>query len=189
MSNLIRPPTSRLTPVQLSAMADTGCQSCLASVKVIRHLGLRESDLIPVTMQMHTMNYNGIKILGAVILRFSGKSLSGQTFESRQIVYVTSDSDKLFLSRETCMALGMITKNFPTVGETLHTCNSSEPDTACDATDTPCLDSDTHAPESATSSLCTCPRRGTPLPEPTKIPFLGTKNNGMNLQQWLLDYY
>ena len=187
MSNLIRPPTSRLTPVQLSAMADTGCQSCLASVKVIHRLGLRESDLIPVTMQMHTMNNNGIKILGAVI---SGSRAShSQTFESRQIVYVTSDSGKLFLSQETCTTLGMITKNFPTVGETLHTCNSSEPDTACDATDTPCLDSDTHAPESATSSLCTCPRRGTPLPEPTKIPFLATKNNGMNLQQWLLDYY
>ena len=137
MSNLIRPPTSRLTPVQLSAMADTGCQSCLASVKVICCLRLRESALISVTMQMRTVNNNGIKILCAVILRFSGKSPSGQTFESRQIMYVTSDSDKLFLSRETCMALGMITKNFPTVGETLHTCSLSKPDTACDAMDTP----------------------------------------------------
>ena len=170
-------------------MADTGCQSCLASIKVIRRLGLRESDLIPVTMQMHAVNNNGIKILCAVILRFSGKSPSGQTFESRQIVYVTSDSDKLFLSRETCMALGMITKNFPTVGETLHTCSSSEPDTACDAMDTPGSDSNTHAPESATSSLCTSLHCGTPPPKPTKIPFPATENNGMILQQWLLDYY
>ena len=89
-------------------------------------------------MQMHAVNNNGLKSLSAIILRFSGKSPSGKTFESRQIVYVTSDSDKLFLSRETCMALGMITKNFPKVGETLHTRHSTEPDTACAAMDTPC---------------------------------------------------
>ena len=183
------PPTSWLTPVQLSAMADTGCQSCLASIKVICRLGLRESDLIPVTMQMHAVNNNGIKILGTVIFRFSGKSPSGQTLESQQIMYVTSDSDKLFLSQETCMALGMITKNFPTVGETLHTRSPSEPDTACNATDTPSLDSHTHAPESAISSPCTCPCRGIPLPKPTEILFPATENNRMNLQQWLLDYY
>ena len=183
------PPTSQLTPIRLSAMADTGCQSCLASIKVIRRLGLRKGDLIPVTMQMHAVNNNGIKILGAVILRFSGRSPSGKTLESWQIVYVTSDSDKLFLSRETCAALGMITKNFPTVGETFHTCSVTEPDTACDATETPTSASDPYAPESTTSSPCSCPSRSTPPPKPTKIPFPATETNRMKLQQWLLDYY
>lgn len=169
-------------------MADTGCQSCLASIKVIRRLGLSERDLIPVTMQMHAVNNNGMKIMGAVILRFSGRSPSGATLESRQIVYVTSDSDKLFLSRETCTALGMITKNFPTVGETIHTCSTTEPDTACDATETPLSDS-AEAPESASSSPCTCPRRETPPPKPTDLPFPATESNRTKLQQWLLDYY
>ena len=40
--------------------------------------------------------------------------------ESCQVVYVTRDSDKLFLNRETCAALGIITKDFPTIGEALH---------------------------------------------------------------------
>jgi hypothetical protein len=52
----------------LPAMADTVCQSCLAGLKVIHRLGLRESDLIPVTMQMHTATYGGIRILGAIVL-------------------------------------------------------------------------------------------------------------------------
>ena len=34
-------------------MADTGCQSCLATMKVIEHIGLHKKDLIPVTMWMH----------------------------------------------------------------------------------------------------------------------------------------
>lgn len=95
-----KPPTpkSQLTPVQLSAMANTGCQSCLAGIKVIHRLGLCESDLIPVTMKMHVVNNNGINILCAVILRFSGRSPSSKALERRQIVYVTSDSDKHFLS-------------------------------------------------------------------------------------------
>ena len=67
---------------------------------------------------MHAINNNGIKIIGAAIVRFSGKSKSGQMLETRQIVYVTRDSDKQFLSREACAALGIISKSFPTVGET-----------------------------------------------------------------------
>jgi len=136
---------------------------------------------------MHAVNNNGIKILGAVILRFSGRSPSGATLESQQIVYVTSDSDKLFLSWEACTALGMITQNFHTVGETIHTCSTTEPDTACDVTFPP--DSAKYMPESTSSSLCTCPCCETPPPKPTELPFPATEGNWMKLQQWLLDYY
>ena len=183
------PPKSQLATAQLSAMADTGCQSCLASIKVIRRLGLCESDLIPVTMKMHAVNNKGISILGAVILRFSGRSPSGKALESRQIVYVTSDSDKLFLSRETCMALGIITKNFPMLGETLNTCSSIEPDTACNATAPTPSDRDMQTSEGSDSPPCTCPRRTTPPPKPTTTPFPATENSRMKMQQWLLDYY
>ena len=75
------------------------------------------------------------------------------------------------------------------VGETLYTCSSTAPDTACDTTDTPRSDSDTYAPESAITSLCTCLCRRTPPPKPTEIPFPATENNRMKLQQLLLDYY
>ena len=47
---------------------------------------------------------------------------------------MTSDSDKLFLSRETCTALDMITKQFPTVGETLQVHTEMGQDMATDAT-------------------------------------------------------
>ena len=59
-------------------------------------------------MHMHAVNKNGIQILGAIILRFTGRSPSGQTLETGQIGYLTST------------ALRMISENFPTVGETLH---------------------------------------------------------------------
>ena len=60
--------------ITISATADTSCQSCLASIKVIWRLGLCEDDLIPIKMHMHAANNNGIQILGAVTLRFTGRS-------------------------------------------------------------------------------------------------------------------
>ena len=101
---------------QIPAMADTGCQSCLAGMKVICRLGLRTSNLIPVTMRMHTVNNGGITILGATILRISGTDNQGKILETRQMTYITDSSDKLFLSKEACIALEMIPHTFPIMG-------------------------------------------------------------------------
>ena len=58
-------------------MADTGCQSCLAGIKVIQRPGLPLTSLITVPMIMHAANNKGIKILGATILRISGTDEEG----------------------------------------------------------------------------------------------------------------
>ena len=44
-----QPTSQQPQSVGLSAMADTGCQSCLASTTVLQRLGLNQKDLIPVT--------------------------------------------------------------------------------------------------------------------------------------------
>ena len=36
--------------ISIDAMADTGCQSCLAGFKLVEKLGLSSKDLIPVNM-------------------------------------------------------------------------------------------------------------------------------------------
>ena len=97
-------------------MADTGCQSCLASIKAISRLGIKRQELIPVTLKIHASNKEGIHILGAAILRFSGKTSNGIRV-SRQIVYVTDVDNKVFLNREACVSLGIISDQFPKVGE------------------------------------------------------------------------
>ena len=109
---------SKPRKITVSAMAVTGCQSCLADIKIANRLGLNEHNLIPVTLKMHAANKRKIKILGATILRFSGKNSAIEMFEPRKVVYITDSSDKLFLSREACTALGIITDSFPTIGDT-----------------------------------------------------------------------
>ena len=76
-------------------MADTGCQSSLVGVKIIHRLGLKISDLMPVTMKMHEANEKEISILGATILRLSGKDIHGSTGKTKQMAYAMDNSDRL----------------------------------------------------------------------------------------------
>ena len=163
----------------ITCMADTGCQSCLAGMKAISGLGFKTKDLIPVTMRMHAANNKGIKIIGAIILRISGKDKDGSNLETRQITYVTDSSDKFFLSRDACISLGMITDTFPTVGEIDR--------------DTVHATSDVLDPlprnDNGLTSECDCPLREKPPPMPTKLPFSATSANRERLHQFLLDHY
>ena len=146
-------------------MADTGCQSCLAGITILDQLCMSRKDLIPVTMKMHAANENQITILGAAILRFSGKTKEDKTIETRQIVYVTDSTSKIFLSREACVTLGIISQKFPTIGES--TCSIGP----------------------SVNTSCPCPNREQPPPPPKHPPFPATMENRGRLQQYLLDYY
>ena len=171
------PLKSRTRSSILPSMADTGCRSCLGGMKLLLRLGMTADDLIPVSMKMHAANGKGINIIGAAILRFSGKSPNGEPRETRQITYITDNSDILFLSREACIALGIITTRFPTVGEVT---SPSCPQISC-AGSTDETDIDTHP--------YGCPRRQKPPPLPTKLPFAAQGENRSKLQEYLLDYY
>ena len=117
----------------VSAMADTGCQSCLAGLKIMKKLGLSTRDLIPVNIKMHAADNHNIRILGATILRLSGKNNKGEEWSTRQMIYVTNDTDKLFLSREACIDdQGIIPNTFPTMDEA----EGTNPTNAIGATDT-----------------------------------------------------
>ena len=166
-----------ITPaVPYPAMADTGCQSCLAGTKLLHKLGLGRQHLAPVTMKMTAANNRGIKIAGALRLRISGTSPSGQTLETRQIVYFTDSSDRLFLSKQACVALGMISDSFPTIGEATPP-YSDNAGVASSATLTP------PSPASGLTSMCDCPQRQAPPPPPTSLPFPPTE--GLSSGCWI----
>ena len=101
----------------ITAIADTGCQSCLIGLKLILRLGLKRIDLLPVQHEMNAVNNNAIKIIGAALLRLSGRDKSGYPMETAQVCYVTPDTTNMYLSREACEDLGLVSPSFPTVGE------------------------------------------------------------------------
>ena len=162
------------TPVaSYRAMADTGCQSCLAGTKLLERLKLTEKDLITVNMNMTAANNCKINIRGALVLRIRGRSPTGTKLETRQIVYFTDSTDRFFLSKQACIALGLISNHFPTIGET--------------ASDEIRASSTVALPEPERS--CNCPDRQLPPPKPTSLPIPATEDNADALKAWLLDYY
>lgn len=103
----------------ITAVADTGCQSCLIGLNVVHRLGFKKSDLLSVQHKMSAVNKNPIDIIGAVILRLHGPDKDGYPLETTQICYVTPVINTMFLSREACVDLGFISSTFPAFGEAL----------------------------------------------------------------------
>ena len=159
-------------PVTYPVMADTGCQSCLAGTALITKLGLDRQHLLPVNMKMTAANRGAIDIIGALALRISGTSPSKTTLKTHQMVYFTSSTDRMFLSKQACIALGMIPPSFPTIGRT---------DTSNTTKDT--------VPSNSQTQNCGCPRGQCPPPPPTSLPIPATEENRERLEKWLLDYY
>ena len=93
-----------------TAMADTGCQSCLAGPSLLSGLRLTASDLIPVNLVMYSASGTNLRILGAAILRIRAHPTGPET---RQMVYFSEIANKLYLSMATCADLGLIPQDFP----------------------------------------------------------------------------
>ena len=154
--------------------ADTGCQSVLVGIKIIHRLDFKKSDLIPVKTKMSAVNRDVIPILGAVILRLSGKTGSGKVIETAQICYVTDVIEGAYLSREACTTLGIIPSDFPRIGS---------------ATQQPMSVSSAAASLRDEKCDCSCPIRTKPPPLPTALPFPARDANRTALQNWILDRY
>lgn len=166
--------------VHYQAIADTGCQSCLAGSSLLAKLGLDQRHLIPVTMKMTAANSSPISIIGALTLRISGSGANHDEPHTRQVVYFTPSTDKFFLSKQACVALGMISPHFPTVGEIDR--NMTAPLSSSQAPVT-------GIPNVQDNTVCDCPQRKSPPPLPTSLPFPATEENRDRLEKWLLDYY
>ena len=164
------PSFRRTTPIiSTSMMADTGCQSCLASADLLPQLGLQVRHLIPVSMRMTVADNRGLNILGALVLRMYGSSPSCTEYETRQIVYFSDSIKTSFLSKEACISLGVIPTSFPSIGATEPSKNT--------------LNSSTNDED------CSCPKRQKPPPRPTSLPLPPTEDNVDKLKEWLLEYY
>ncbi|XP_012943385.2 uncharacterized protein LOC106013107 [Aplysia californica] len=161
------PPSLRgsTSPVKYQAMADTGWQSCLAGVALLTRVSLTRRHLLPVNMKMTAANRGAIDIIGALPLRISGTSPSNTKLVTHQMVYFTTSTGRVFLSKQACLALGIIPPSFPIIGATSAAINSKD------------------------KPACGCSRRQSPPPPPTSLPLPATEENREGLEQWLLDHY
>ena len=74
-------------------------------------------------------------------------------------------------------------------GETLHPSKAMALDEDPDGSQGPTPAAIPPTPESTLNSPCNFPRRQTPPPKPTQLPFPATEANRQCLQTWLLNFY
>ena len=157
-----------LGEVTHTVITDSGCQSTAVPLTLVYKVGLKKKDLIPVVSKMNGANKSDLGVLGAVIMEFSYETPSRSLVWTRQLCYVCEHIDSTYISREALKELGCIDKNFPLPKPELAAVSRpSDPEP---------------------STACSCPRRASPPPLPTKIP--GDIGEDVpRLKEWLLKYY
>ena len=96
--------------IPTTALADTGCQSCLAGPDLMSKLHLGPKDLIPVNLTMKSASGNNLPILRAALLASQKSHLARKT---RQMVYFSPEASQIYLSMATLADLGHDPKRLP----------------------------------------------------------------------------
>ncbi|MEL6802565.1 MAG: reverse transcriptase family protein, partial [Bacteroidota bacterium] len=176
-----RPKNIQVTAVGL---VDTGCQSCLAGYEFARRLGMTKAALAQTKLSMYAANKSRIDILGVIVVRFCGKDKHGQAVETRQMVYISNSTCNVYLSREACIDLGIISSSFPTIGY-FHTTGDQEERRPLSAS----IDVSTPDMKHPVAE-CGCPARSLPPERPQGVPFKVRCDDDVGkLKEWLLNYY
>lgn len=123
---------------------------------------------------MKAASNDSIKLLGAIFLKISGFDANGRSLVTNQMTYITSCTDTFFLCRDACADLGLISLNFPTLGDNIRTANANSTSIT--------------EPSSSLTAPCGCPKRSAP-PPPPKPPVFTSTSNRLRLQEFLLRYY
>ena len=104
----------RVTTAVERGLADTGAQVCTAGPGTMQALGLNSSMLARTKLKVRGVKRTELSVLGAVSVEISAGDR-----KSNQILYVTSETRQLILSRTCLQQLGVVSEDFPNkqVGE------------------------------------------------------------------------
>ena len=156
------PPKTKKRGQKITVMADTGCASCLAGPDFMSKLGVTKSELIKTKNLMRAINRSRVELMGVMLVKFSGMDNSNNIRSTKQVVYISESCKSVYLSREACEQLGLISQRFPKVGNHNEDSNQELGATSLGGDSAP---RNGQKQESSGTTLqveeeCTCPERG-----------------------------
>ena len=187
----IPPPRIISRKVVTITLPDTGAQMTVAGVKFIHSLGVKKSELIPLSHGVNAANTARLGLLGGLLVTFIGEDCLGNMKTSKQLCYVADNIDGVFLSRSACVDLGLIDKNFPTVG-TFNSPNlsaMSKSNSENKNYESYKFSTANNGKNKCSKGACVCPRRELPPPVPTALPYPAVPENRENIKNWILEHY
>ncbi|XP_057299519.1 uncharacterized protein LOC130630139 [Hydractinia symbiolongicarpus] len=155
---------NKLQPTRVSAIADTGAQTCTAGIELLSQLNCSKNALIKTRHRLRAVNNNDISIKGAIIA-----DITVGTSTTTEIVYLCDKVKGFFLSKTALKKLNIVHSTFP---EQIAT-------SQLNATDSP----DDSVAEGG------CPRRSPCPPIPDTIPFPATPEYTEQLEVWIKTYF
>ena len=176
--NFTPPSAFKHRTADMSALADTGCQAVCMGTEQLARLGLTSKDLLEVDLRLKGANGGSIRILGGLFITISGEDRRNGKWSTRQLCYVAEGVTKLMLSREACVQLGIISDNFPAIGDSAVTAQTDAVTAAEQFDLIPC------SPEEDGS--CSCPRR---QPVPESPPEFDPKLSPQELRKRIIQHY
>ena len=166
---------------------DTGAQITVGPTHLLHHLGVKSETVFPVATRVNGASSAPLTVQGAILLKFTAKNpANGQIFSTRQLVYISSSVNQVYLSKAACIDLGTIPQDFPSIG-------SCSPDQQS----SPASVADISAPRKCSNSgvvghgdtPCSCPIRSAPPPGLPVLPCSPTPENLPTIKQYILDRY
>ncbi|KAK3755453.1 hypothetical protein QZH41_007877 [Actinostola sp. cb2023] len=175
---------------QISAIADTGTQSDLWSLEEFLACGFSRDELHPVSLSLSAANRSPIAIEGAFFAQLTTTHHCGKVVSTRSMVYVSSSVRAMYLSYESLLNLGLLSKDFPSKD------SSEDPSDSRNASRTPShvnamgpINDECKVPYTSHDAPCSCPQRTGPPPRPAELPFPCTPENNDRMKAWLLKRY
>eukprot|EP00111_Clytia_hemisphaerica_P000118 TCONS_00000273-protein len=104
-----------VAPTKITALADTGAQSCLWSLREFESLGFTKNDLIPVNINLMAANKSLITVEGAACVLLEGVASDGSKQSCSTMVYISRQAQGFYLSLENMMELGIVPRDFPSL--------------------------------------------------------------------------
>ena len=168
-----RPPQkSRKTYTK--SLVDTGAQMVVMGIKTVYAMGLGRKHIIPVGMTIKAANTGGLKLLGGVLVKITGKDQSGKERFTRQLAYIAEEVDRVFLSKKASEDLGIISDCFPIIGAFAMETDAVTTSVGIDAVKNDNFKSgikNLKTCEGLDAGNCSCPKRELPPPAPDSCPF------------------
>ena len=176
------------------SITDTGAQMNIAPAEMIESMGISLPGLFPVKARIGGPSAEPITILGGVLLQLKGTNeQTGNTHTSHQLFYVATGCKHIYLSLDTCIAIGVVPANFPQVGAFLETDFQAAVNAAAAALPTAappslpsCSNTGTILPG---DPPCTCPLRSLPPTTKPVLPCAPTEANLPQIKQYILQRF
>ena len=103
------------THAEVSAIADTGAQSDLWSMTNFFACRFSRDNLLPVSLGLSATNCSPMSIEGAFFAKLTTKLHSSEVTTCHSMVYVSSFGQAMYLSYNSLLNLGILSKDFPSL--------------------------------------------------------------------------